>query len=392
MKYYHRKLESLLIKALKQFPIVLITGPRQAGKSTLLRHTLMNHTYVTFDDPIVRALATEDPELFLSTYPSPLILDEIQYVPHLLSYLKMRVDTDRHNYGQYILTGSQTFQLMQGVSETLAGRIALFHLYPFSWDEIEKIPNYEGSAQNELKLAERIVEGFYPEFFAHTDLDHYLWYSSYFATYLERDVRNIKSISDLSRFQIFLSLLATRAGGLLNLSEISKECGISQPTAKDWLSILQATYVIYLLRPYYKNKSKRVVKSPKLYFIDTGLLCYLLGIHDSKRLLQASERGSIFENMVVVDFLKSLSTSAKKRELFFYRTQAGVEIDLLIEGDRELEAYEIKFSKTPNLKMASSLQQFQQDHPKAKASLLCLRTSTIPLTDKIMSKHWRDHN
>ncbi|NGX61140.1 MAG: hypothetical protein K940chlam9_00621 [Chlamydiae bacterium] len=389
MPYYHRKLEPLLFQSLKQFPVSLITGPRQAGKSTLLKQCLPNYQYVTLDDPALRALALEDPELFLSTHPDPLILDEIQYAPNLLPYIKMRVDVDRGRYGRYVLTGSQSFQLMQGVSETLAGRVAIFHLYPFTWDEVEAVPSHAQEAHDELKLSKRIIEGFYPEFFSNPEINWNLWSSSYVTTYLERDVRNIKAISDLARFQTFINLLAVRAGSLLNLSEVAKECGISQPTAKDWLSILQATYVIYLLRPYHSNKTKRMVKSPKLYFIDTGLLCYLLGIDTPERFLKASERGHIFENLVVVDFLKSQAYSMQKQELFFYRTQAGMEIDLLVDSGRELHGYEIKFTKTPNRRMGEQLAIFQKTHPSAKLKLLCLREPPLPLNEGIEATHFR---
>ena len=272
--YFARKMEKSLLEALAQFPVCLITGPRQAGKSTLLQKALKEFNYVTLDDPIMRALANDDPELFLSKNQVPLIIDEIQYAPELLSYLKIRVDAKRSTYGQYVLTGSQTFQLMKGVSESLAGRIAIFNLYPFSWEEVWEVPDHQKI--DEQACAGQILQGFYPEVVTHPALDKNLWFGSYLSTYIERDVRNIKSITDLGRFQTFVGLLAARAGKLLNLSEISKECGITHPTAKDWISILESTYIIYLLKPYHNNLSKRLIKSPKLYFTDTGLLCYLL--------------------------------------------------------------------------------------------------------------------
>lgn len=387
MKYYHRTIEPHLLSALKSFPAILITGPRQAGKSTLLQHCLKGYTYVTFDDPELRALAQNDPELFLSTHPAPLILDEIQYTPHLLPYIKIRIDKNRQKYGQYVLTGSQTFLLMEGISETLAGRIALFELYPFCYNEI---PAFKKKVESELVLADQIIQGFYPEFYSNPKVDRQRWFSSYVATYLERDIRNLKTISDLTRFQTFLSLLATRVGSLLNLSEIGKECGISQPTAKSWLTLLEATYVIHLLKPYYKNKTKQLVKAPKLYFVDTGILCYLLGIDSKERFLKASERGSIFENMIIMDVLKSLAYD--RHDLYFYRTTRGEEIDLLVEKGAHLNAYEIKFSKTPTPQMAGTLIKFQKEHSTAGTHLVCLRKSSLPLKEKTSTLYWQDIN
>lgn len=386
--YFHRELEEPFARAIKTFPVCLVTGPRQAGKSTFLQHALKDYTYITLDDPLHRKLAQDDPELFLSSYPPPLIIDEVQYAPNLLSYIKIRVDTHRRTYGQYVLTGSQTFQLMKGVSETLAGRIAIFQLYPLNWKEISKIKGHETSSQKDLSCAKQIVQGFYPEFFVSPHLDWSLWYGSYLSTYIERDVRNIKAISDLGRFQTFIGLLATRAGQLLNMSEIGKECGITQPTVKDWLSILESTYIISLLKPYHKNHSKRLVKSPKLYFVDTGLLCYLLGIDSAERFLKASERGHIFENMVVMEFLKTLAYQPQRSRCSFYRTAAGLEIDLLVEQGTSLDAYEIKLAKTLTLEMAQSLAEFCQTHNVHRAKLLSLQEQTIHLAKDVQASHW----
>lgn len=386
--YYHRKLEGPVQAALAQFPAVLITGPRQAGKSTLLQHSLKGYDYVTLDDAETRQMALEDPKLFLSTHTAPLIIDEIQYAPDLLSYLKVAIDADRHRMGQFVLTGSQTIQLMKGVTETLAGRVAIFNLYPFNWDEVEGVPGLQGSALDDNAMARQTIQGFYPEFFRQPNLNWNQWYSSYLTTYLERDVRNLKAIQDLDRFQTFISLLAARAGNLLNLSEVAKECGVSQPTAKSWLSVLSATYVIYLLKPYYRNRSKRLVKSPKLYFVDTGLLCYLLGIDTEQRFFRASERGAVFENMVVMDAIKQLALSDRRLVPYFYRVSGGTEVDLLIEHGNDLYAYEIKLSKSVNSKMASSLTRFEKDHPNATCRVLCLHEKSFPLTRTITAEHW----
>lgn len=380
--YIHRLLEKLLQEALHQFPAILITGPRQAGKSTLLQHTLKQHHYVTLDDPMIRAMANNDPELFLSTHETPLIIDEIQYAPELLSYIKIRIDRSRRDHGQFVLTGSQTFQLMKGVSESLAGRIAILQLYPLSWEEIDVSPLVDKS------VAAQTVKGFYPQFFAEPQTDWNLWYSSYIATYLERDVRNIKSISDLGRFQTFLSLLAARAGNLLNMAELAKECGISQPTVKDWISILESTYIIFILRPFHNNRTKRLVKSPKIYFVDTGLLCYLLGIDSGERLFKAAVGGHIFENMVIAEFMKKCSKNSQRVESFFYRTSSGIEVDFVVERAGEIEAYEIKFSKTLSRDMAQSLRVFASEHKVKKAAVLSLQEKKTPLMEGIFAEHW----
>lgn len=383
--YLRRKIEYLLDQALTMFPVILITGARQTGKSTLLRKRYKNYRYVTLDDPILRALAKEDPELFLKTHGEPLVIDEIQYAPELFPYLKLRIDSERRRMGRYLLTGSQIFQVMEGVTETLAGRIALFHLYPFC---LEELGRFQEKIDDEEVMAKRLINGFYPEFFVNSAMDPQLWFSSYLATYVERDVRNIKAITDLARFQTFIRLCAARVGQLLNLSEIAKECGISQPTAKDWLGILESTYIIYLLKPYHVNHTKRLVKSPKLYFVDTGLLSYLLGLESWEQLIKAPYRGHLFENMVIMEMAKHLAYKKSKSELFFYRTGAGVEIDLLVESRGELAAYEIKFSKTPSKSMVRSLESFAKEHEINKAQLLSLRREPLKISTHVEAVHW----
>ncbi len=380
--YIHRAIEPLLKEALSQFPIVLITGPRQAGKSTLLLHNLKNYNYVTLDDPLVRSMANEDPALFLSTYSAPLVIDEIQYAPNLFPYLKMQVDANRRAYGRFVLTGSQIFQLMSGVSESLAGRIAILQLYPLSWNELS------GSPFDDRLCMQQIIQGFYPQFAAEPGTNPNLWFGSYISTYLERDVRNIKTINDLGRFQTFISLLAARAGKLLNMAELGKECGISQPTVKDWLSILESTYIIFILRPYHNNQTKRLVKSPKVYFVDTGLLCYLLGIDTPERLLKSSEGGHIFENMVIAETMKRYAQRGERARISFYRSASGIEVDLIIEKADGIHAYEIKFAKSLRRDMAQPISAFIKDHPAQEASILSLQEQSLPLTEEIRAEHW----
>jgi len=376
-------LEKPLQEALSSFPVVLITGPRQAGKSTLLQHSLKGYRYVTFDDILIRGLAESDPALFLKTYPAPLIIDEIQYVPRLLSYIKMEVDAHRRTYGQYVLTGSQVFSLMKGVSESLAGRVAIFQLYPLSWSEIPNADLY-----NEISMTRQMLQGFYPEFQVQPDLSNKLWHSSYLSTYLERDLRSMRSIHDLGQFQRFLVLLAARAGQILNLNEIGKECGISQTTAKDWLTLLQATSIIYILEPYAKNLTKRVVKSPKLFFVDTGLLCYLLRVETVEQLIHSPFGGHVFENMVVMEKVKQYAETGERAPCYFYRTSRGQEVDLIVDHGTYFDAYEIKFSASPNSDMVKWLKIFKEEFPVKKAFLLNLRKDELPLSNGIVAHHW----
>ncbi|MFI5334409.1 MAG: ATP-binding protein [Chlamydiales bacterium] len=381
--YFHRQLEHPLKEALEQFPVVLITGPRQAGKSTLLQHTLKKYNYITFDDILVRNLAESDPVLFLKTYEPPLILDEIQYLPSLLPHLKMHIDAHRKNYGEYVLTGSQIFPLMKGVSESLAGRIAIFQLYPLSWREIPHADPYD-----EMKMIGQMLKGFYPEFQVQPDLNPKFWHSAYLSTYIERDLRSMRNIHDLGQFQRFLVLLAARAGQLLNLNEIGKECGISQTTAKDWLTLLQATSIIYLLEPYARNLTKRVVKTPKLFFVDTGLLCYLLRIESPEQLVHSPFGGHIFENMIVMEKVKEFAERGERAPSYFYRTAAGLEVDLVIDHGDHFDAYEIKFTSSPSSEMTASLAQFKNEFPVKKAALLNMRRERLPFSNGVVAQHW----
>lgn len=383
MPYFHRQLEKPLKEALGQFPVVLVTGPRQAGKSTLLQHCLKKYKYVTFDDVLVRNLAQSDPELFLNTYEPPLILDEIQYVPSLLPHIKLRVDAHRRTYGQYVLTGSQIFSLMHGVSESLAGRIAIFQLYPLSWKEIKEAPLYD-----EKSVAEQMLKGFYPQFQVQPLVNPKYWHSSYLSTYIERDLRSIRKIHDLGQFQKFLILLAARASQLFNLNEIGKECGISQTTAKDWLMLLQATSIIYLLEPYARNLTKRVVKSPKLLFVDTGLLCYLLRIETVEQLILSPFGGHVFENMVIMEKVKEFAGKGERAPCYFYRTSNGLEVDLLIDQGDHLDAYEIKFTSSPHMEMTKALIELQEHYTLGKTALLTLRKEPLPFKNGTISKHW----
>lgn len=381
MIYKHRAIEKELEKALKTFPAVLITGSRQAGKTTLLRTILPNYEYLSFDLYSDLKGVKEDPGLFLAQHPHPLILDEIQYAPEILRFIKVKIDSQRHKYGQFALTGSQVFPLMKGVSESLAGRIAIFELYPFSWAELGIIPDVPA-------ILTGMIQGFYPEFIATPEISHLRWFDSFLMTYIERDVRSIRTNINIALFQRFLHLLAARAGQLLNLSETAKELGISQPTANDWLEILEATYIIYRLKPYYKNVSKRYVKSSKIYFVDTGLLCFLLGLHSSDELERSPFLGHVFENMVIMEVVKRSSATEKHCNLFFYRTLKGVEIDLIVESEGEIDAYEIKWTQNPDKSTISSLQTLNDEQNIRKMCVLAPISSSFPVAQGILAIPW----
>ena len=369
-----RALARTILKALKSFPAIVVTGPRQSGKTTLLKMLFSKtHRFVTLEDPDIRIRAREDPLRFLEQYRPPVIIDEIQYVPELLSYIKTRIDQNRKP-GQWLFTGSQNFVLMQGISQSLAGRAAVLSLLPFSFSE--RIGQGEGTKgiddwlkglnlhqkyEDKVTLSEWILRGSYPEIASKKSVDRQLWCGSYISTYLERDVRNLAQIGDLSQFERFLRLCAIRTGQLLNLSELAKEIGMSVPTVKRWLSILETGYQVYLLFPYYKSLGKRLVKSPKLYFNDTALASYLLGLHNRETLLGSTSLGNLFETMIVTDFLKRFLHFGQMPSMYYLRTRDGLEVDLVVELGEKLHLFEIKSAMTIFPKHASSLLKISSD-------------------------------
>ncbi|MCP5509209.1 MAG: ATP-binding protein [Chlamydiales bacterium] len=388
-KHFDREAESLLKAAASQFPAVLVTGPRQAGKTTLLRQHFPNYSWACLDDLEVRGTAIRDPEFFFSQFPPPVVIDEIQYAPELLSYIKQRIDQARRIPGQYILTGSQTFQIMEGVSESLAGRIGIFDLYPLTWKEILNNKPLPRGSEGDQQLFQTLTRGFYPELHALADSNCDFWMRSYLRTYIERDVRDIKAIANLHDFQRFLKLLAPRAGQLLNLSEVNKEAGIAHSTAREWLSILESTFIIKLVQPYHNNHTKRLVKTPKLYFVDTGLLCHLLNIRATDQLIGSPFEGQIFENMVMMEVIKGLEYTLSPLEIFFYRNLAKQEVDLILKSAKNLAAYEIKFTKSPKQSMCEGLKAFHQDFPQAQLHLVSLSEKGLGFP-KIASLHWSE--
>lgn len=334
-----RALTSKLIELAGKYPVVTLTGPRQSGKSTLLKHTFSNYRYVSLEDIDMREFATSDPRGFLSTYSDHTIIDEAQRVPNLFSYIQTHVDAVNEP-GMYLLAGSHNFLLMEQVSQSLAGRSAILKLLPFSHDEMANAGILPSSINAE------IFQGSYPRLYD-KDIHPNDYYPFYIQTYVERDVRQIKSIGDLSKFIRFIKLCAGRIGQLINFSSLANECGISLPTLNSWLSVLEASYICYQLKPDWNNFAKRLIKSPKLYFYDTGLACSLLDIRSEEQLTTHFLRGGLFENMVINSFVKRSWNSGQETDLRFWRDSQGNEVDLLVYDSGSLpKAYEIKSSAT----------------------------------------------
>ena len=329
-----------LLKFAEGYPAVALLGPRQSGKTTLVKATFENHVYISLENINQRTFAQDDPEKFLRTNENEygLILDEVQHVPELLSYIQTHIDSnDRPGY--FILTGSQNFIVHQAITQTLAGRIAILTLLPLSIHELEQAHMLPSTVESFL------IKGGYPRIYAR-NLDPTPWYLNYTTTYIERDVRQITRVIDLSTFERFLKLCAGRIGQLVNFSSLANECGITHNTAKHWLSILQASYIIFLLQPHHKNFSKRLVKSPKLYFYDTGLACALLDLQDPQQLATNYYFGGIFESMVISELLKNAYNNGETANIYFWRDSHGHEIDCILERGTQLIPLEIKAGET----------------------------------------------
>lgn len=336
---YKRLLKQRLTKLAKQFPAVSVVGPRQSGKTTLVQKTFSKYEYVSLEDLDTREFATEDPRGFLKQYQNGVILDEIQRVPDLFSYLQTEIDRNRKP-GQWILTGSQNFLLLSGISQTLAGRTAICHLFPLTM-----IEQMGSSKAPDLSWQEQLFRGFYPEI-NWTQDDVQEWYSAYLQTYVQRDVRDFARIGDLTSFSRFIRLCAGRSGQLLSMNNLAVDASISQPTAKSWLSILESSGLIFQLQPYHTNFSKRLVKTTKLYWLDTGLLCHLLRIRRPQELFEHPFRGAIFESFVISEIYKLMITWQTEPDIYFWRDRSGHEVDAIVEIGQHRWPLEIKSSET----------------------------------------------
>lgn len=357
-----RHLANFLIQSLREYPVVTIFGPRQSGKTTLVKSCCPNFDYITLEDRETRDLAISDYKSLFTRHRRPLIIDEVQRVPEIVSAVQVLVDEDRTRCGQFILTGSQQTTLAASVDESLAGRTSVLDLLPLALDEI--LPQTTDLSADELML-----RGFMPELYR-MNKNPTDYYRNYFRTYVERDVRQLVNVKDLIVFERFVTLLAGRVGQIVNLSSLAGETGVSSTTLANWLSILEASFLIFRLPPYITNVAKRVVKSPKIYFTDVGLATYLLGIEDVKQLARDPLRGNLFENLVVADARKSFTNRARDPRMAVYRTEKGFEIDLMLSHGSQVRPVEVKSCQTFNKDLVRNLKAYMAADPRAVAPLL----------------------
>lgn len=377
-----RRIQSELQAQLSEYPIVTVLGPRQAGKTTLVRALLPGYTYVSLESPDTRQLATDDPRAFLKQYPAPAIFDEIQRAPHLLSYLQGIVDENKGN-GQYVLTGSHQLQLREAITQSLAGRTGILQLLPFSIAELQ-----DGGIEFD-DASRYLMQGFLPRIYDQKQRP-YTAYANYFQTYVERDVRQLIKLKDVVLFEKFMKLLAGRVGQVINYQSLSSDVGVDGMTIKAWLSILEASYIVFRLPPYFENFGKRVIKTPKIYFTDTGLLCYLLGIERLEQVSRDPLIGHLFENLVVLESLKARYNRGLTPNLYFYRDNQGHEIDLLHQRGSELSGIEIKSASTWSPSFKKALEHFHQRIHSLSTRTVVYGGDAIEFTDGIQAMSFMD--
>lgn len=402
--YIKRAFENQIKQGLSHYPIIMVTGPRQVGKSTMLKHITKDSgfTYVTLDYPQLRTLAKSDPELFLQQYKAPLLIDEIQYAPELLPFIKIRVDKENNN-GMYILTGSQMFLTMKNISESLAGRVGIFKLFSFSQNELLERESNPFLPTNQFPLTEstftiqnvfeNILRGSMPRLRTEKELSSESFYNSYIQTYLERDIRDLINIKKEREFIKFLSCIAARTAQELVISEIAKEVEVDSKTIENWISVLESSGIIVLLKPFYNNVLKRIVKHPKIYFMDTGLACHLSMWNNAESLSVSAMAGAMFETYVVSEIIKSYVNSGKEysNRLFYYRDTDQKEIDLLIVENNTIYPIEIKKSAAPDKSMLKNFMVLEKTSlTRGDGAVLCMTPFVLPLTqnDKAVPIAW----
>lgn len=389
MNYISRNLEKVVSEVTKEYPVVLVTGPRQVGKTTMLQKLMegTDRRYVSLDDLNERNLAKTDPELFIQLHKPPVLIDEVQYAPELFAYIKLHVDKN-HDAGAFWLTGSQVFKLMRGVQESLAGRVAVLSLTSLSQAEIccgKMEPftvdmNALSARSKERKQAdtrdifERIFRGSMPAIVSGQNSNSQIFYSSYLATYIERDVKELSGAIDSLKFLNFITAVAARCGGMLNVAEIARDADINQKQAKDWLGILETLGIIFYLHPYSNNLLKRLVKTPKLYFYDTGLVCYLTKWSSAETLESGAMNGAILENYVVAEIMKTYLNSGKEPFIYYYRDKDAKEIDIVLEHDGVLNPIEIKKTSNPGSELVKVFDLLNRSStPKSKGAVICMK-------------------
>lgn len=392
--YIKRTIESKIKSINKAFPAIIITGPRQVGKTSVLKHCMeSDRQYITFDDLIIRKQFKEDPALFLQKYTGRLLIDEVQYVPEILSYLKMDIDNNKE-YGKFWITGSQQFHLMKNVSESLAGRIMVLNMQGLSQseklginDKLQFLPQKHYSIQHSMELNELyniIWCGSFPELYNNKNIKPSDFYSSYLKTYIERDVKDLINIENENSFLKFIQITASRTGQLLNYNDMANNVGVSVPTIKSWLSVLESSGLIYLLQPYYNNTTTRLVKTPKMYFLDTGLCSYLSGCYTPEILEKSIMSGAIFETYVVSEILKSYWHNGIEPRIYFYRDNNQKEVDILIEENGKIYPIEVKKTASPSkndIRHFSVLNKL--DKKIENGAVVCLYKDWFPLAENI---------
>ena len=396
--YIKRTLEAEIAKLNDFFPVVFIGGPRQVGKSTIFENcSKENRTIVTLDTPSIRALAKEDPKAFLERYPAPVLIDEVQYAPELFSYIKSIVDKEKKT-GMYWLTGSQQFHLMKNVSESLAGRVGILTLEGLSQDEKNghaEVPPFLPTKEylstkatiatpTNLKTIYHLIwKGSYPKLFNADDSLWSVYYDSYIQTYLERDIRSLSSVNNELDFLKFMRVLAARTGQELEYSSIADEVGVSAPTIKSWVSILKASGIVFLLEPYYKNITKRIIKAPKVHFMDTGLACFLTGWNTPETLEAGAMNGHILESYVVSEIIKSYWHNGKRPNIYYYRDKDKREIDVLLEENGVLYPIEIKKKSNPDINDIKNFAVIEKvlQQKRGNGAVICMAETHLPLTD-----------